>query len=85
MNEELNLPNLPRYNIEMNGAGVAIGKRSLPIQATILRKNHNIFLMQLQEIIFDRCVLIIIKTSVCITVLTVLTIKYSDANCTQSM
>lgn len=85
MNEELNLPNLPRYNIEMNGAGNAIGKRSLTIQATVLRKNHNIFLMQLQEIIFDRRVLVIIKASVCITVLTVLIVKYSDANCTQSM
>lgn len=85
MNEELNLPNLLRYNIEMNGAGVAIGKRSLHIQATVLGKNHNIFLMQLQEIIFDRRVLIVIKTSVCITVLTVLTVKYSDGNCTQSM
>ena len=70
----------------MNGADVTIGKRSLIIQTTVSGKSQNIFLMQLQQIIFDRRILIKIKTSVCITVFyTVVTTQFSDANCIKSM
>ena len=70
----------------MNGADVTIDKRSLIIQTTVSGKSQNIFLMQLQQIIFDRRIRIKIKTSVCITVFcTVLTTQFSDANCIKSM
>lgn len=74
MNEELNLPKTSQIKI---GADVTISKRSLIMQITVLGKSQNIFLVQLQEIIFDWRILIKINTCLCITVsYTVLTTKF---------
>ena len=74
MNEELNLSKTSQVKI---GADVTISKRSLIMQITVLGKSQNIFLVQLQEIIFDWRILIKINTCLCITVsYTVLTTKF---------